>query len=91
MKRALALSITTLLLPIAAVAATSPPPAGTRYSLLHIEAASTPAPANRYRLNGDSSAATAAGRFRLLGAGAAKATAEACASADDLFANGLEN
>jgi hypothetical protein len=89
MKRALALSITTLLLPIAAVAAESP--AAARFRLLGTQVASTPAPADRYRVNADASVVTTAGRFRLLGAGAGKAAGDACESGDGLFAHGFEN
>lgn len=79
MKRSLALSITSLLLSMAASATAESLPAP-RYSLLRIEAVSAPVTANRYRVSSDITAATAAGRFRLLGADAEKAAGDACES-----------
>lgn len=90
MTRALALSITTLLLPMAAVAA-DPAPAAARYSVQRIEAAFAPASATRYRVSRDASAANAVARYQLLGGVAAKTAGDACDSADGLFAHGFEN
>ena len=91
MTRPFAFSIATLLLPMAAVATGSHPPATTRYSLIRVEAVAVPAAAGRYHLSSDMGAVTAARRFQLLGADAAKASTEACASGDELFAHGFEN
>jgi len=90
MKRALTLSITTLLLPMMAAAASesSAPP---RYRVLHSEAVSTPAAPSRYQVSGEAIQATAAARYRLLGGGADKSAGETCESGDELFAHGFEN
>ena len=89
MKRALALSISTLLLPMAAVA-TADAPEVPRYS---VKAVSVPAPASRYQVSSDpGQTLPGAGRYRLLEADAAKAaTGAGCEAADGLFANGFEN
>lgn len=90
MKRALVLSIISLLPSIAlAVDATSPVSPAARYTLVRLEAA--PTPAARYRLTAEASAANAGGRFHLLGTGADQSTDGTCTSADGLFASGFEN
>jgi len=89
MKRLLAVSITILLMPMAAVATTNQSPPAARYTLLRLEAAPA-APSSRYQLSSETGAGAAAARFRLLEAGTAK-TAGVCDSGDSLFANGFEN
>lgn len=94
MKRALLLSITALLLPIAtavAAPATGSSPLRARYSLVHFEAAPAPTSATRYQVTTVPGAATTAGRFHLLGTGADASMAETCGSVDALFASGFEN